>query len=143
MLADLSMSWPLSREEVSLFYSPQGLVVVAPLPDDRFRIVATDDAAPEFPSKEYVQALLDARGPGVDPARVHDVAWSSRFRIHHRIASTPRKGRILIGRGRDASDVAISTSFGSSKLTRFKVVTEELASQNNAPADRVRSLSFA
>ena len=81
---------------MSLFYSPQGLVVVAPLPDDRFRIVATDDAAPEFPSKDYVQALLDARGPGVDPARVHDVAWSSRFRIHHRVASTPRKGRVLL-----------------------------------------------
>jgi hypothetical protein len=51
--------------------------------------------------------------------------------------------RVLIAYGRDAADVAISTSFGSSKLTRFKVVIEELASQNNAPADRVRSLSFA
>jgi 2-polyprenyl-6-methoxyphenol hydroxylase-like FAD-dependent oxidoreductase len=96
VLADLSMSWPLSRDEVSLFYSPQGLVVVAPLPEDRFRIVATDDTAPEFPSKAYVQALLDGRGPSADPAQVRDVAWSSRFRIHHRIARTPRKGRILL-----------------------------------------------
>jgi 2-polyprenyl-6-methoxyphenol hydroxylase-like FAD-dependent oxidoreductase len=96
VLADLSMRWPLSREEVSLFYSPQGLVVVAPLPDDRFRIVATDGAAPEHPSKDYVQALLDARGPSVDRALVHDVAWSSRFRIHHRVARTARSGRILL-----------------------------------------------
>ena len=96
VLADVGMSWPLSREEVSLFYSPRGLVVVAPLPDDRFRIVATDDVAPELPSRDYVQALLDARGPSVDAARVHDVAWSSRFRIHHRIASTPRQGRVLL-----------------------------------------------
>ncbi len=96
VLADVSMSWPLSREEVSLFYSPQGLVVVAPLPDDRFRIVATDATAPEVPSRDYVQALLDARGPTVDPARVHDVAWSSRFRIHHRIAQTARSGPILL-----------------------------------------------
>ncbi len=96
VLADVSMSWPLSREEVSLFYSPQGLVVVAPLPDDRFRIVATDDDAPESPSKEYVQSLLDARGPVIDPARVHELAWSSRFRIHHRVASTPRRGQILL-----------------------------------------------
>ncbi len=96
VLADVSMSWPLSREEVSLFYSPQGLVVVAPLPDDRFRIVATDAAAPEVPSRDYVQVLLDARGPSVDPARVHDVAWSSRFRIHHRIAQTARSGPILL-----------------------------------------------
>src|SRR6185295_6663326 len=96
VLADLSMRWPLSREEVSLFYSPQGLVVVAPLPEDRFRIVATDAAAPEQPSRDYVQALLDARGPSVDRAQVHEVAWSSRFRIHHRVAGTARSGRILL-----------------------------------------------
>ena len=96
VLADVGMKWPLSREEVSLFYSPQGLVVVAPLPDERFRIVATDAAAPESPSRDYVQALLDARGPRLDPARVGDIAWSSRFRIHHRVASTPRHGRVLL-----------------------------------------------
>jgi 2-polyprenyl-6-methoxyphenol hydroxylase-like FAD-dependent oxidoreductase len=96
VLADLSMRWPLSREELSLFYSPQGLVVVAPLPDDRFRIVATDAAAPEQPSRDYVQALLDARGPTVDRALVQEVAWSSRFRIHHRVAGTARSGRILL-----------------------------------------------
>ena len=96
VLADVSMSWPLSRDEVSLFYSPQGLVVVAPLPDNRFRIVATDAAAPEVPSKDYVQSLLDARGPRHDRAHVHDVAWSSRFRIHHRVARTCRSGRILL-----------------------------------------------
>jgi transglutaminase-like putative cysteine protease len=55
----------------------------------------------------------------------------------------PRIGRILIARGRDAADVAISTSFGSAKLARFKVISEEVASQDNASADRVRSLSVA
>jgi 2-polyprenyl-6-methoxyphenol hydroxylase-like FAD-dependent oxidoreductase len=96
VLADVSMSWPLSRDEVTLFYTPQGLVVVAPLPDDRFRIVATDASAPEHPSVDYVQSLLDARGPIVDPARIHEVAWSSRFRIHHRIARTARSGHVLL-----------------------------------------------
>jgi transglutaminase-like putative cysteine protease len=38
----------------------------------------------------------------------------------------PRIGRILIARGRDASDVAISTSFGVSTLESFKVWTDEL-----------------
>ena len=96
VLADVRMSWPLSRAEVTLFYSPQGLVVVAPLPEDRFRIVATDAAAPEQPSREYVQALLDARGPSADRAHVDDVAWSSRFHIHHRVAGAVRSGRILL-----------------------------------------------
>jgi len=38
----------------------------------------------------------------------------------------PRMGRILIARGRDAADVAISTIFGPAQLARFSVVTEEL-----------------
>ncbi len=37
-----------------------------------------------------------------------------------------RIGRILIGQGRDASDVAISNTFGSNTLTGFKVVTDEV-----------------
>jgi transglutaminase-like putative cysteine protease len=42
--------------------------------------------------------------------------------------NTPRIGRILIARGRDAADVAISTTFGPNTLTSFRVWTaEELA----------------
>jgi transglutaminase-like putative cysteine protease len=37
----------------------------------------------------------------------------------------PRIGRILMARGRDAADCAITTSFGEARLTRFDVVTEE------------------
>jgi transglutaminase-like putative cysteine protease len=68
-----------------------------------------------------------------------DGRWFTFDARHNR----PRIGRILVAYGRDAADVAISTSFGAAQLTRFKVVTEEFVSQNNASADRVRSLSFA
>lgn len=40
--------------------------------------------------------------------------------------NTPRIGRVLIARGRDASDVAISTAFGPNTLTRFRVWTDEV-----------------
>jgi transglutaminase-like putative cysteine protease len=40
--------------------------------------------------------------------------------------NTPRIGRVLIARGRDAADVAISTTFGPNTLQSFKVVTEEV-----------------
>jgi transglutaminase-like putative cysteine protease len=39
----------------------------------------------------------------------------------------PRIGRIVIGRGRDAADVPISTAFGVAKLVRFEVTTDEVA----------------
>src|SRR2546423_8395860 len=38
----------------------------------------------------------------------------------------PRLGRVLMARGRDATDVALTTSFGPSKLVKFAVVTEEV-----------------
>ena len=37
----------------------------------------------------------------------------------------PRIGRILMARGRDATDVAIVTSFGPCTLAGFKVITDE------------------
>jgi 2-polyprenyl-6-methoxyphenol hydroxylase-like FAD-dependent oxidoreductase len=96
VLADVYMDWPLARDEVSLFFSPEGLVVVAPLPQDRYRIVATVDDAPENPSAEYMQGLLDIRGPRTPAAHIRENVWSSRFRVHHRVAESPRKGRVLL-----------------------------------------------
>lgn len=40
--------------------------------------------------------------------------------------NTPRIGRVLMATGRDASDVAITTSFGQADLKHFFVVTEEI-----------------
>jgi transglutaminase-like putative cysteine protease len=41
--------------------------------------------------------------------------------------NVPRIGRILIGTGRDASDVAISNTFGPVSLTGFTVVTDQVS----------------
>jgi transglutaminase-like putative cysteine protease len=38
----------------------------------------------------------------------------------------PRIGRIVMCRGRDAADVAITTAFGTANLTKFEVTTNEL-----------------
>jgi transglutaminase-like putative cysteine protease len=42
--------------------------------------------------------------------------------------NVPRIGRVLIARGRDAADTAISSTFGPNTLTSFKVWTDELDS---------------
>jgi transglutaminase-like putative cysteine protease len=39
----------------------------------------------------------------------------------------PRVGRILIARGRDASDAAISSTFGPNTLKQFKIWTDEVS----------------
>ena len=41
----------------------------------------------------------------------------------------PRVGRIVMARGRDATDVAITTTFGSCSLAGFRVITDELVDE--------------
>lgn len=95
-LADVRLSGGVPAEEVILYFSPAGLVVVAPLPDGMYRIVATVEEAPQHPDIAFVQSLLDERGPVARPAVVEEVVWGSRFRVHHRIADTFRDKRILL-----------------------------------------------
>ena len=71
-------------------------MVVAPLPDGSYRIVATMDDAPEKPEVADIQALLDSRGPTTERARVLGLTWSSRFRVHHRLVRSYRKDRLFL-----------------------------------------------
>jgi 2-polyprenyl-6-methoxyphenol hydroxylase-like FAD-dependent oxidoreductase len=97
LLADVRLSGGVPTDEVILYFSPRGMVVVAPLPDGVHRIVAVVDDAPERPDARFVQALLDERGPLRDPVRVlGEPIWGSRFRVHHRIADRYRAGRVML-----------------------------------------------
>ncbi|MGJ6965219.1 FAD-dependent oxidoreductase [Streptosporangium sp. G11] len=95
-LADVRLTGGVPGDEVILYFSPAGLVVVAPLPDGTHRIVSTVDEAPPVPDVAFVQGLLDARGPRKERAVVGEVVWGSRFRVHHRVARTFRAGRVLL-----------------------------------------------
>jgi 2-polyprenyl-6-methoxyphenol hydroxylase-like FAD-dependent oxidoreductase len=90
------MDWPLSPDELQLFLARDGMALVAPFSERWFRIIATADDAPASADQAYVQAILDQRGPESARARVADVVWSSRFRIHHGIAARYRAGHALL-----------------------------------------------
>jgi transglutaminase-like putative cysteine protease len=53
----------------------------------------------------------------------------------------PRIGRVLMATGRDAADVAITTSFGTSLLKKFLVVTDEVAATPAEPDIAQREMS--
>ena len=54
-------------------------------------------------------------------------AWiGGRWHIFDPRNNVPRMGRILMARGRDASDVAIATTFGPNTLESFRVWTDEI-----------------
>jgi 2-polyprenyl-6-methoxyphenol hydroxylase-like FAD-dependent oxidoreductase len=95
-LADVRVQGGLPADQVLLFFSTPGMLVVAPLPDGSYRLVAEVDDAPEQPDLAFAQSLLNTRGPRRTPVRVTEVVWGSRFRIHERVADRYRAGRVLL-----------------------------------------------
>ena len=96
VLADVSFDVPPRADEVALYFSPAGMVVVAPLPDERYRIVAAHRHVEGTPDRASIQQLLDTRGPEASGVTVRDVHWSSAFRVHHRVADRYRDGRLIV-----------------------------------------------
>jgi 2-polyprenyl-6-methoxyphenol hydroxylase-like FAD-dependent oxidoreductase len=90
------MQWPLDRQEASLFFSEKGLMVVAPLPGNHFRVVATVHQAPTSLSITDFQQILEERGPQNAVIKIHAMAWASRFHVQHRVAEVLRKGNVLL-----------------------------------------------
>ncbi|MGO9391390.1 transglutaminase-like domain-containing protein [Rhodoblastus sp.] len=82
----------------------------------------------------YCTGYLGDIGVPRDPAPMDFSAWFEVY-LHGRWYTFdarhnhPRIGRVVIGRGRDAADVPISTAFGTANLVRFEVVTRELDQQ--------------
>ena len=80
----------------------------------------------------YCTGYLGDIGVPVDPAPMDFSAWfevylDGRWFTFDARHNHPRIGRIVMARGRDAADVAISTNFGPAQLVKFSVITEEVA----------------
>jgi len=89
----------------------------------------------------YVTGYLGDIGVTVAPSPMDFSAWFEAyledrwwtFDARHNI---PRIGRVVMATGRDAADVAITTSFGTTSLRQFTVVTEEVSATDG---DRARA----
>jgi hypothetical protein len=87
----------------------------------------------------YCTGYLGDIGVPIDPAPMDFSAWfevylDGRWFTLDARHNHPRIGRIVVARGRDAADVAISTSFGAAQLARFTVITQEVANEGAAIA---------
>ena len=79
----------------------------------------------------YVTGYLGDIGIPPVPYPMDFSAWfevylGNRWHTFDARHNTPRIGRILIARGRDAADVPITMVFGANTLTHFEVLTEEV-----------------
>jgi transglutaminase-like putative cysteine protease len=80
----------------------------------------------------YATGYLGDIGVEASPSPMDFSAWfevylENRWWTFDARYNTPRIGRVLMATGRDAADVAITTSFGSAYLKKFFVVTEEVS----------------
>lgn len=78
----------------------------------------------------YVTGYLGDIGVSPSPSPMDFSAWfevylEDRWWTFDARHNKQRVGRVLMATGRDASDVAITTSFGIANLTHFTVITEE------------------
>ncbi len=73
-----------------------------------------------------VDAPLPA-GEAMDFAAWFEVYLDARWHTFDARNNRPRLGRVVVGRGRDAVDVALMTSFGPLTLTDFEVTAESCA----------------
>jgi len=78
----------------------------------------------------YVTGYLGDIGVPRDPAPMDLSGWyqvylSGKWYTFDARHNVPRIGRILMATGRDAADVAISTTFGRMDLTKFSIITDE------------------
>jgi transglutaminase-like putative cysteine protease len=77
----------------------------------------------------YVFGYIPNVGVPVPPEAMDFAAWfevylDGRWHTFDARNNTPRIGRVVVGRGRDAVDVALITSFGPLTLTGFEVIAE-------------------
>jgi len=87
----------------------------------------------------YCTGYLGDIGVPLDPAPMDYSAWfevylGGRWYTFDARHNVPRIGRVMIARGRDAADVAISTTFGWNRLKNFAVRTEEVTEASIVPA---------
>jgi 2-polyprenyl-6-methoxyphenol hydroxylase-like FAD-dependent oxidoreductase len=95
-LADVHLSGGLPADEVTVFFSPDGQLVSVPFPDGSYKLVASVAQAPPEPQADFMQELVDARGPQAQRAIIKDILWGSRFRIQHGVADRFHAGRIAL-----------------------------------------------
>jgi transglutaminase-like putative cysteine protease len=79
----------------------------------------------------YCTGYLGDIGIPLQPYPMDFSAWfevflSGKWHIFDARHNTPRIGRVLMARGRDAADVPLITSFGPHQLVRFDVWTDEV-----------------
>ena len=98
VLADVQIDGAVPNDQLTICWTPEGVLAFFPIGGRRFRAIAdvgpAPDAEPPPPTLAQVQALLDRRGP--QGLRAHDAVWLNHFRINERKVRDYRRGRVFL-----------------------------------------------
>ncbi len=98
LLADVGLEGGIAQNELTICWTPDGVLAFFPIGRTRFRVIAdlglATAAGERPPTLEDIQALLARRGP--PGLRAHDPVWISRFRINERKVKDYRYGRVFL-----------------------------------------------
>ncbi|MDG5804510.1 FAD-dependent monooxygenase [Streptomyces ossamyceticus] len=95
LIGDGRLEGASEEAEVQHHITPDGVLVIVPQPDGHRVFFDTEpDERTDPPSEELLQRLLDERGPG--GLRLHGTWWTSRFRVHAKVAPRFREGPVLL-----------------------------------------------
>jgi transglutaminase-like putative cysteine protease len=129
----ITFGYPFARATRTAFEAHEERVGVC---RDFAHLAVTLCRCMNIPARYATGYLGDIGVPPVD-ARMDFSAWfevylGGRWFTFDARHNTPRIGRILVARGRDAADCAITTTFGASRLVQFDIVTEQVHGVPNA-----------
>ncbi|MEV0173481.1 NAD(P)/FAD-dependent oxidoreductase [Streptomyces sp. NPDC050803] len=97
VLADMRLTDGPPANEIHLFFSRHGAVVMGHMPDDAYRVCISVDHWPGSQlTGDQARELLEQRSPNRYRPTIIQVLNSSRTLVHHRIATRFRSGRVLL-----------------------------------------------
>ncbi|UUU23963.1 FAD-dependent monooxygenase [Streptomyces sp. DSM 40750] len=96
LLGDGEFSGDLPMDEAQYHLTPEGVLVVVPLPGGGHRVFFDRDVTGEVSplSDDDLQTLLTARGPS--GWQIRHTSWRSTFRVHTKVASAFRSGPVFL-----------------------------------------------
>ncbi|AQT75615.1 FAD-dependent monooxygenase [Streptomyces sp. fd1-xmd] len=123
LLADVTARLPIPADTVAVWLRGDTMLGAFPLPgQDVWRLMAPAPAGSADDPVETLTELL-RREAGMARSAVREILWTSTFRIHRRLASSYRHGRILL-----AGDAAhIHSPFGGQGMNTGLGDAENLA----------------
>lgn len=93
-LLDTRVEGTLPPDRLLYYQAPTGTLMIAPLPDGVFRILAVMPPGGREVDPVMMQRLLDERGPG--GVRITEPVWRTVYRVHARQATEYQRGRVFL-----------------------------------------------